>query len=123
MDEKSYLKQLLGKLVTATDTGTSIIIGINMKEGDPDRERTFAMVQLFIEDYILNIENPTTIYPLGKELDDLEGLKIIAVEETKEEAELIFDNGSRLIVNLRDEAYEGPEAMSLRGPNNFFVSW
>jgi hypothetical protein len=123
MEKEYYLERLLGKVITKTDTGTSIVIGRNMKEDDPNRERTFAMVQLFLEDYILNIENPMTIIPSGKELPDLEGLKVIATDENDEEAELIFDNGNRLIINLREEAYEGPEAMCLYGPDDFCVVW
>jgi hypothetical protein len=122
--EKEYcLKRLIGKVVNKTEISSSIIIGRNMKADDPNRERTFVMLQLFIEDYILNISNPITIIPSYKELPDLEGLKIIAVHETDEEAELIFDNGNRLIVDMRDEAYEGPEAIYLTGPDGFWVVW
>ena len=41
-----------------------------------------------------------------------------------EYADLLFDNGFRFIVDLRDEAYSGdPEAMCLNGPNNLIVVW
>jgi len=123
MESNSYLKRLIGKTVTKTDISTSTIIGILTNKEEPSNERMIMLLQLYLEDYRLQIDNPVTIIPLDKELLDFVGLKVFDTNEKKEEAELIFDNGYKIIINMRDEVYYGPEAMSLYGPDNFCAVW
>ena len=119
----SHLERLIGKTVTNTGMGTSTTYSIGKSKDDPDDIRTEIELNIFFEDYYLNIYNPITIIPSEKELLDFTGLSLIATSETKDEAELIFDNSYRIIIDLRDEAYYGPEAMCLSGPDNFWAVW
>ena len=123
MVQKLYLEQLIGKAVTKTDITTSTTIGIRKTKDEPSNEKMEITLQLFLEDYLLNIYDPITIIPANKELLDFISLKVIAVSETKEEAELIFDNGYKVIINMREEVYFGPEAMCLYGPDDFCAVW
>lgn len=123
MEKESYLKKLIGKTVTGSEIGTSTTYAIGKSQEDPDFERAEIEISIFFDNYFLNIQNPITITPSDKEPLDFVGLKVIATSETREEGELVFDNGYKIIIDLREEAYNGPEAMNLTGPNNFFVVW
>lgn len=123
MEKHSYLEILIGKTVTKTDINTSTITAIIKNTGESFNQNMSIVLQLYLEEYLLNIYNPITIVPDYKEFGDLNGLKIIDVDESKEEAKLIFDNGNVLTVNMRDEVYWDPEAMCLYGPDNFFIAW
>lgn len=109
--------------MTSTSIGTSTIFPINGNTDDGTGVKFTIDNILYFEDFQLNINNPISLTPLDKELDNLIGLKVIETDERKEEAELVFENGYRLVVNMRDEVYYGPEAMSLNGPNGFCVVW
>ena len=123
MEKHSYLEKLIGKTVTKTDINTSTVTAIVENTDGPFNQKTSIILQLYLEEYLLNIYNPITIVPDYKEFNDLNGSKVIAVDENKEEARLIFNNGNVLTVNMRDEVYWDPEAMCLYGPDNFFVVW
>ncbi|KAA5536450.1 hypothetical protein F0919_01935 [Taibaiella lutea] len=123
MELQTYLQRLIGKTVTNTVITTSTVIARKIDKDDPDNIKTELTFQLYIDDYTLNIYNPITILPSEKDFADVKGLKIVAVEESDEKAELIFDNSYNLIVDMRDEAYDGPEALYLTGPNHFWVAW
>lgn len=51
------------------------------------------------------------------------GATVTAVHESDSEATICFNNGASLIVDLRDQAYIGPEAMQLRIPGSPIVIW
>jgi hypothetical protein len=51
------------------------------------------------------------------------GQKIIVAKESTIENKLVFENRQSLIIDLREEAYPGPEAMVLHGPGNFCEIW
>ncbi|MCW3117918.1 MAG: hypothetical protein JWM28_2000 [Chitinophagaceae bacterium] len=122
-NEKSYLDRIIGKSVTKTDINTSTIIAIREIEADPVDERMSISIQLYFEDYLLNIYNPIKILPADKQLEDFIGLKLISAEEKKEEIKLVFNNNYSLIVNMREDVYFDPESMTLYGPNNFCAVW
>jgi hypothetical protein len=119
----SYIERLIGKFVTDTKMGTSTTYPIGENSDDLDFKNIEIELVIFFEDYYLNIYNPITIIPSEKELLDFIGLKVIAISETKKEMELVFDNGYKILIDLRNEVYNGPEAMCLSGPNNFCVVW
>ena len=119
----SHLERLIGKIVTDFAIGNSITYGLKGKYGEPPSEITEIEISLFFEDHFLHIYNPISILPSDRELMDLIGLKVISTSEAQFECELIFDNGARLIIDMRDEVYNGPEAMNLVGPNNFLAIW
>jgi hypothetical protein len=119
----SHLERLIGRTVRNTDMGTSTTYAIGKSQEDPDFQINEIELRLFFEDYYLNIYNPITIIPADKELLDFVGLKVIAVNETEVEAELFFDNGHKMVIDLSDEVYHGPEAMSLTGRDDFCAVW
>jgi len=119
----TYLEKIIGKVVTKTEINSSTIIAMKKSKNDSSTGRMTLSLQLFLEDYLLTIYNPITIIPQDKELRNFIGLRIVSTEETGEEAKLIFDNEFKIIVNMRDDVYFDPEAMTLSGPNNFCVVW
>lgn len=75
----------------------------------------------------IGIENPYS-YDLrpdekGVGLAALVGHRLVAIDTSPETAELKFSDEARLTVDLRDDAFAGPEAMQLYGPNNVIVVW
>ncbi|MDB5232366.1 MAG: hypothetical protein JWN76_3171 [Chitinophagaceae bacterium] len=110
---------MIGKRLLSTRISTSTVLPIN---GNGKELYTIAN-SLHFEDYRLDINNPITFIPADKDLESLIGLKVIGTDERKEEAEIIFDNGFKLIVNMRDEVYYDPESMVLNGPNSFCAVW
>lgn len=118
-NNEKYLNRLIGKRLLSTRISTSTVLPIN---GNGKELYTIAN-SLHFEDYRLDINNPITFIPADKDLESLIGLKVIGTDERKEEAEIIFDNGFKLIVNMRDEVYYDPESMVLNGPNSFCAVW
>lgn len=47
--------------------------------------------------------------------------RIVAIESADDSLTFALDNSSTLIVDLRDAAYHGPEAVVLRGPLGEFI--
>jgi hypothetical protein len=119
----SYLGKLVGKTVTHTEMGTSTTYAIGRTHDNPDFAKTEIELSIFFEDYYLNIYNSVTLFPSDKELLDFIGLKVIAISDAKKEAELVFDNGSKIVIDLTYEEFYGPEAMTLSGPDNFLAIW
>lgn len=123
MKSASYLENLAGLTIrnVQTEIDHTIPIATAKEKGD---DVFSAYIQLYFDGYILNIYNTFEIIPDGgMDLKKLIGLKTISANETKEEAELLLDNGKVIKINLRDEAYTGPEAMFLKGPDELFVVW
>ncbi|MBL0343632.1 MAG: hypothetical protein IPP71_23915 [Bacteroidetes bacterium] len=76
-----------------------------------------------IEEYSLTISNPISLFGQVKGLNGLIGRKIINVIDDDEQATFYTDENIHFQVNLRQEFYAGPEAMSLHGPDNLIVVW
>jgi hypothetical protein len=121
--QDSYLLLVVGKTVTDIEYNLATVASINPPEGRAARPAQSIYLQLKLQEYTLHIYNHFTTYPVEGDIDKYLGLKVIEVAESNTEVKLIFDNGSKIIVDLRDEAYTDPEAMYLRGPNNFAVVW
>ncbi|HET6994903.1 MAG TPA: hypothetical protein VFI06_07965 [Chitinophagaceae bacterium] len=122
-NENSYLKHLVGKAVTKTQMTTSTTFALENNKTDKSDPRMEIALGIFFEDFYLEIYNPIEIIPSDKGLDDFRGLTVVVAKEDNDEAGLIFNNGYKILINMRDEAYYGPEAMYLSGPDNFFVVW
>jgi hypothetical protein len=54
---------------------------------------------------------------------DLVGRRVEMVQEAQSQFVMSLDDGRELTVDLRDEAFSGPEAMMLTGPNNEIIVW
>ena len=75
-------------------------------------------------DYTLNIYNSFIIKGVtDASLSTLEDLVVQACAETDTEIILCLDKSVELIVDMSDNGYNGPEALSLYGPDNLFVVW
>ena len=75
---------------------------------------------LFSNERVLTIYNDFKIAPPG----DIEGIKnsvVKSVFQGSDTLTIVFDNDSRFVVSLRDEAYSSPEALTLFIPGNPLV--
>jgi len=61
--------------------------------------------------------------PVAGGLDAIQGKRLLSVEESEEEVTLQFEDGSLVEVDLREEAFNGPEAMALHVPGEPTVVW
>ncbi|MGH7034690.1 MAG: hypothetical protein ACREFL_13240 [Stellaceae bacterium] len=71
----------------------------------------------------LSIYNDTSIMPASKELDDLVGQIVVAVSENSDSIEIRFLNATKLIIDLRPDAFRGPEALQLQFPGEPAIVW
>ena len=78
-------------------------------------------LQLIFDDYILNIYNVHKLINVDR-AHQLVGCELNRIENKESEITLWF-NKKGVTVYLSDDAYTGPEAMSLYGPNNEIVVW
>jgi hypothetical protein len=88
---------------------------------------------LAVEDYLqihfefgtsLNIYNPMLVSGTASgSLTDIEGHRVSRVSERPDSASLEFDDGTIVTIDLRDEAFVGPEAMVLEVPGEPIVVW
>ncbi len=81
----------------------------------------YQVIQM--EEYSLTISNPISLSGQVNDLNELIGRKISNVIADDEQATFYTDENIHLQVNLRQEFYIGPEAMSLHGPDNLLVVW
>jgi hypothetical protein len=61
----------------------------------------------------ISIYNDFEISPNQVRFHDLTGLKVTAVQSSADQEAILFEDGVSLRVDIRDEAFEGPEAMQL----------
>lgn len=88
---------------------------------------------LQVEDYLqvhfelgcsLSIFNTMSLDgPVADDLGALFGKRLVDVDESSERAILRFEDGNTIEVDLRDEAFNGPEAMTLHIPGEPTVVW
>lgn len=77
---------------------------------------------LRIGDYTLNIMNRFQLIGIDS-LDQAQGLRIETVQEVDDALTLMLQNSNSIVVDLSDDAYFGPEAMVLHGPDDLIVVW
>ena len=100
---------------------------LDILKGRPIRNviRHSDYLQLFLEQGVtLNIYNACSF--VGFEEDDLDSLIGTVIQKILEEYELIvlcFNTGREIHIDLRNEAYNGPEAMQLDVPGEPTVVW
>ena len=98
-----------------------IIIGILITEAN----KIADYFQIFFENgTILNIYNEYYFIPNKTfNLSQIKGFKISDVLESKSEVKITFSNKINLIIDLRDDAFKGPEAITLSVPGDPMVVW
>jgi hypothetical protein len=77
---------------------------------------------VFVDGSVLSVYNPCRFE--GVIFSDLSGcaLKDIRADETADVIVLVLDRGT-LYVNVHPDAWAGPEAMVLHGPENLIMIW
>lgn len=116
----SYLNKLIGKTITDVLTSQGTYYAINSKETPP---QVLDEIVIWFEDFSLSICNRITLSDGTSNLTSLIGKKIKLAHESDQEAKLTTSDDQWFSIDLREEAYTGPEAMCLNGPGSFFVVW
>lgn len=101
--KNSPLNAIVGKTIRQVDRGRDYL-GIAFDGG-----------------YGLSIYNS---YEISKgDFDKIVGSFAESINETEEFLRINLANGIEILVDLRAEAYQGPEAIQLNGPDNLIVIW
>ncbi len=124
---ESYLNRLVGQTIVNITTDLSTIIPLKSEPNDAAEQAMFIYTQIYFNEYRLDVSNRSEIIFNGRivnvEIKDLVGLTVVEAKEEKDYAALIFDNGYIFKIDLTDSAFNEPEAMSLFGPDDFWVVW
>jgi hypothetical protein len=119
----SQLLQLTRKKITNITLSASTIYPLGKDEANIQKPRSIDELILSIEDYSIVISNKIEFHPGLKSVNDLIGLSIQSIEESESSILIKTTNGMWLLIDLRPEAYFGPEALVLHGPNDVCVVW
>ena len=78
----------------------------------------------FEQGEMLNINNNFTLSgPMVEDVAAVEGKRLLSATETKQAAILRFEDGSIVEVDLRNDAFNAPEAMELNVHGHPTVIW
>ncbi|OEG74930.1 hypothetical protein BEL05_12195 [Shewanella colwelliana] len=85
-------------------------------------EKVHDYIQIVFSDgATLSIFN-SYVYDCGSVLD-IEGMKVKSVEEVCDEVSITFSDGSSISIGLKDNDYNGPEAMILKQEGKSPIVW
>jgi hypothetical protein len=70
----------------------------------------------------MSIYNPMEITPPAP-IDSLIGKKVLSVTEDESAIEIQFDGSTKIKIDMRDNAYVGPEALALYREGHSPVIW
>ena len=119
------LNKLIGKKIISATTEISQVMPINKIDYEAkDINLIEIPLHLVFNEYVLLIYNKWTItnFPSQK-IDSLNGVSINLITEENNNLQIHLESAAIIVVNLSDDGYIGPEAMSLYGPNNQVVVW
>lgn len=119
----NHLNKLVGKIITDIQFLTGQYFPLSRANEEIADSQNVPEIWIQMEDYSLTISNPISLFGQINDLKELIGRKIINVIDDDEQATFYIDENIHLQVNLRQEFYVGPEAMSLHGPDNLIVVW
>lgn len=119
-----YLKRLEGLVIDDVSSSVATFHPLQSEGSSLSHVETQSVGQhvLRIGDYTLTIMNRCKLEGLDS-LDQTGGLRITAVNETEDAVTLMLQDSIRIVIDLRDEAYVGPEALVLHGPDDLIVVW
>jgi len=117
----TMLRKLIGKKVVKISYINTATTSIDKKEGI----MVESPISIVFEDYTLNIYNPFTIKGTDTDasLRIIENLTVIDCQEQPTEVTIELETNIELAIDLKDESFQGPEALSLYGPNNLIIVW
>ena len=83
-----------------------------------------------IHDYIQIVFSDNTTLSIfnnycydGGSVHDIEGKKVKSVEELEEKIAVLFEDGTCMSIGMKDDDYNGPEALVLRREGESLVVW
>ena len=119
-----HLNKIIGKTISDIfiDQGTYYALKLEKLETE-SLPQIVHEITLVIQDYSLTISNKITLPTSIENINLFLGKTIKSVIESDEEVKIITTDDNWLSIDLRQEAFVGPEAMSLTGPNNLCVVW
>lgn len=125
LKNKSYLNYLIGEAINDVSVDVSTFSQLTKAAEDESTTVMSVNTQILFNQYRLDIYNKMEIIGrINVHIKDLVGLRVIDINETNEMAELFFDNGFKLVIDLINEAGTiDPETMCLQGPDNLIVVW
>jgi hypothetical protein len=119
----NYLKELIGKDVKQVTNEVSHTYPVDKRVDILSNDvQTEIFVRLVFDSYTLDIYNPIKLTGIISYIE-LINRKVLKVQESDDKILLRFENNAVLFVDMRDESYNGPEAVVLNGPNNLCVVW
>jgi hypothetical protein len=118
----SQLNKLLGKQIIEIELYPATYYPINTPDSKPE-PLTINELWINFGEYKLNIGNNYELSPEPNNPEALIGQVIKEVIETREAVKIFTTLEMALTIDLRDEAFNGPEAMSLHGPENYVKIW
>lgn len=115
------LNRIVGEKIIQVETTISTTMPLSYDEHD----KIEIPVTLVFEEYILNIYNPFVITGINQfsTFKILENSIVEICNEASEYIVLEFTNKIKITIDLREKSFEGPEALSLYGPDNLIVVW
>jgi hypothetical protein len=121
---RSKLELLMGERVINVSSGLSSVFPLEDSTKDNLKTSMLVYTQVIFENYTLNIYNDhELVSEKNHSLLNIVGEKVIGIQELDKEANIKLENDDILKINLKDEAYNDPEAMSLNGPDNLCIVW
>lgn len=114
----SYLQKLIGKEIKDVYSGNGEYYTLGTGE-----KQSVAEIILYLEEYSLTIANNFALVPKHSNINELKGSYIQEILENKENIQIITRDKKSIKIDLCDEAFNGPEALVLNGPNNLIVVW
>jgi hypothetical protein len=105
MKKNNLLDEIVGQIVT-------------------DAKRVHDYIQLsFGEKIGLSVYNDIHLLPASASIDDLTEKMVTSVEVKQDSVEIRFLDKTILIIDMRDEAFNGPEALQLERVGQSPVIW
>jgi hypothetical protein len=113
----SVLQRLLGKKANGWSHEIDSTIPIN---GDSTDQSVDLSLRIYFDDFTLSVYNNHRI--INGDLEKLMGLELVEVKESDSKIEFHFGK-AELVIDMTKDGYNGPEALSLTGPDNLIVVW
>jgi len=120
----SKLNPLIDQKIQEVNTSFSSVYALDAEIANDLSSSMIVHTQIIFQMYQLNIFNDhEMVSSYGNYLENDIGQIVISVEESENEALILFENGDLIKIHLCDESFHEPEAMCLYGPDNLIVIW